>query len=506
MSARPVIVVIHKFGLGGLTQAVLDQARMFSDLGHPTIIASLDSGREQSSRVFDLRRTGRLASAVQVRNVHDDHRRAWQVRRPDYQRGADPVRGLLQEPVTREPRRDHWYDANGTWLRSSEQDREGRLVRIDYLSDRTLDRREHLDKIGRVFLVEEFVDGKLQIQRFVASTGDAYLTRIVDFATGRGLGVVKSLPGPADIPVEVKLTGIPQWHERWLQSLVAEQAEAPFVIAESPSAIPRVAKLDASTATRFGMLHNNHYDAPFKSGSPIRRDHLKVFRAIESLDGIVVLSAAQRDDIVAQFGNTKKTYVVPNSTRLPNLSDVERDSRLVTIVTRLDPLKCLDEAIRIFQLVVARVPDARMAIFGGGPDEERLRLLVVQLELEDSVKFMGRTSEPHRELERSALTMLTSSREAMPLAVLEANACATPVICYDFQYGPETLIQEGDTGFVVPWGDQATAAKRVEELLIDKSRARVMGDSSRLWVEKHHAAEVVSDVWESILEASSDHK
>ena len=68
--------------------------------------------------------------------------------------------------------------------------------------------------------------------------------------------------------------------------------------------------------------------------------------------------------------------------------------------------------------------------------------------------------------------------ELLGLSVLEAMACATPVVASRLG-GLREVVRHGQTGFLVEPGDVDGLRRRLEELLCDPVRARQMGDNAR---------------------------
>ena len=68
--------------------------------------------------------------------------------------------------------------------------------------------------------------------------------------------------------------------------------------------------------------------------------------------------------------------------------------------------------------------------------------------------------------------------EILGLVLLEAMACATPVVCSAIGGMPE-LVADGETGFVVPSGDSAALGARVEQLLDAPHLVARLGEQAR---------------------------
>ena len=83
----------------------------------------------------------------------------------------------------------------------------------------------------------------------------------------------------------------------------------------------------------------------------------------------------------------------------------------------------------------------------------------------------------------------TSRYEGFGYSVLEGMACAKPVIAFACGAVDE-LIEDGQTGFLVPVDDIDALADRVRELALDPDRARSMGCAGRARAEAKFTADV----------------
>jgi phosphatidylinositol alpha-1,6-mannosyltransferase len=73
--------------------------------------------------------------------------------------------------------------------------------------------------------------------------------------------------------------------------------------------------------------------------------------------------------------------------------------------------------------------------------------------------------------------------EGLGIVLLEAAACAVPVVAGASGGAPET-VQEGRTGHVVNGRDVDAVADAVGGLLADPDRARRMGAAGRAWMQR----------------------
>ena len=83
--------------------------------------------------------------------------------------------------------------------------------------------------------------------------------------------------------------------------------------------------------------------------------------------------------------------------------------------------------------------------------------------------------------------------EILGLVLLEAMACATPVVCSAIGGMPE-LVVDGETGVLVPPGDAAALGTQVERILDDPARAARLGQQARAHVLAHFTWDRVARV------------
>ena len=155
---------------------------------------------------------------------------------------------------------------------------------------------------------------------------------------------------------------------------------------------------------------------------------------------------------------------------------------LVVSWSRLRRYKSVDVAIRAFAHIVAARPEARLLIMGRGPDEPRLRKLVTRLGLDDTVTFSGFMpwDDLVATLHRAHVFLNPSPKEGWGLTVIEANQCGLPVVASD-RPGLRDSVRDGETGFLVPYGDDRAFADRALALLDDPALFARQSAAAREW-------------------------
>jgi len=110
---------------------------------------------------------------------------------------------------------------------------------------------------------------------------------------------------------------------------------------------------------------------------------------------------------------------------------------------------------------------------------ERLRRLILELGLETDVVMPGELADPRPAYEAMDIFVLPSAKpEGFGLVVLEAMAMGCPVVATAIG-GPLSIVTEGETGFLVPPGDAAKLADKLEVLLRDPTLRERMAAAGR---------------------------
>src|SRR5690606_21294123 len=103
------------------------------------------------------------------------------------------------------------------------------------------------------------------------------------------------------------------------------------------------------------------------------------FDVIDRYDAVIWLTETQHRDVERRLGRRDNFWVVPHAVDVEPQPEVRRDPDLAVMIGRLVPLKRVDHALRAFRKVKVANPRARLALYGDGPDEQRLRELAAEL-------------------------------------------------------------------------------------------------------------------------------
>jgi poly(glycerol-phosphate) alpha-glucosyltransferase len=128
-------------------------------------------------------------------------------------------------------------------------------------------------------------------------------------------------------------------------------------------------------------------------------------------------------------------------------------------------------------MVVKKLPDARLEIYGFGALRQEYREQIDRLGLANNVFLMGATDDPAAVFSGAALSMMTSAAEGFGITLVESICNGCPAIAFDIKYGPSDIIADGDPGFLITMFDKGAYANRIIAYLWDTELQRAMSEN-----------------------------
>ena len=201
------------------------------------------------------------------------------------------------------------------------------------------------------------------------------------------------------------------------------------------------------------------------------------------------------------------TYNTPDTEEITKVRDKllkegagVSNPRRILHVGRLVRWKRVDLLIEAVSLLSAGYENIELHIVGSGPEEESLKALA-QLKAPDvRIKFTGAIYDSEalaREILSSAVYVLGGMGG---LSINEAMAYGKPVICSRCDGTERDLVVDGRNGFFFKEGDAVDLASKIELLLKDPEKARIMGEKGLLVIKEKVNLETVSQRFASCFE------
>jgi len=120
----------------------------------------------------------------------------------------------------------------------------------------------------------------------------------------------------------------------------------------------------------------------------------------------------------------------------------------------------------------------KLLIVGDGPGRQDLQDLIMRHGLQEHVRMLGFREDVPELLSLSDCFVLASDSEGLSYSVLESMATGIPAVVTDVG-GNRELVQQGESGYLVPRGDSCTLSERIREIISDREKCKRFGDAAR---------------------------
>jgi len=175
---------------------------------------------------------------------------------------------------------------------------------------------------------------------------------------------------------------------------------------------------------------------------------------------------------------------------------------LVVAVSRLNPMKGIDDYVKSMALLAGRFPEARFVIVGEGASRRELEEQARLLGLAGRVVFTGTRLDVAAILSQAAISVVPSLSEGLSNVVLESMAAGLPVVATRVGGTPE-ILDDGVTGLLVPPCDAPALAGAIGRLLGDQALAKRLGEAARAQAvnrfSMHHMVRQTEDLYRALL-------
>ncbi|MCY7302144.1 MAG: glycosyltransferase family 4 protein [Thermoleophilia bacterium] len=239
----------------------------------------------------------------------------------------------------------------------------------------------------------------------------------------------------------------------------------------------------------------------------------EAYRRIErglarNTDALVAVSPEVRDELVALGVAPASRFTVIRlgvdlSERMAGASDgvalreslgVPPDRFCVGWVARMTAVKQPDDVLGTLRALRDRGVDAALILVGDGPEREGMEERAKQLDLVEGVHFVGFQNDVGPWFHAFDVLLLPSRSEGTPVSAIETLASGRPVVATDVG-GTRDVVEEGISGFLVPFGDVTAGAERLERLAHDDALRRRMGAAGQArTLERYRVPRLVEDV------------
>lgn len=219
------------------------------------------------------------------------------------------------------------------------------------------------------------------------------------------------------------------------------------------------------------IVVNSQAVAAFYQKSGIPAEKLRVIRnAVEP-----AAEGSERNAVLAELGIAPETPVIG-------------------FVGRLWPQKRVQDLIWATDILKIAGWKLRLLIVGDGPRRTALERFARNLELGETVQFLGHRADAQRLLGALDVVVLPSKFEGMPNVVLEAMRLGKPVIATRIA-GMDEVVADGQTGLLVPPQKPFELARAIRRLLLDSAWRARLGAAGQARAAEHFSVAKMVDAY-----------
>lgn len=237
-------------------------------------------------------------------------------------------------------------------------------------------------------------------------------------------------------------------------------------------------------------------------------------KVFSSLDGVISVSSATREECLKRGLEEQKSQVLPNGYDVRDLPDVvDKNSareklgealgietgghKILLTVGRLIKRKGHEWFIR--EILPQVKQDVRYIIIGDGPEGGNIRRAIEETGQTGKVYFEGRQEDEVLKIAYCAADLFIMPNVRVPgdmegfgVVLLEANIRCTPAIASDIE-GIRDVIEQGVNGYRIKDGDAQAFAQTIDRVLQEELPA--LSGSSRDYVKSRFSWEAVSKAY-----------
>jgi glycosyltransferase involved in cell wall biosynthesis len=216
---------------------------------------------------------------------------------------------------------------------------------------------------------------------------------------------------------------------------------------------------------------------------------------LKRLDKMVVLT----DSALKDWPELDNIVKIPDA--LPFKIDGKSDLSVKRVISigRYAYDKGNDLLLKAWAIIEKEFADWTLDVYGNG-NKEPYNKIIDELGIDKNrCHLYGPTNDVMKEYLSSSIFMLPSRFEGFGLVIIESMACGVPVVSFDCENGPRSIITDGENGFLVQPFDIMAYAERVMQLMRNEELRKRMGANAQKVVSQYDL-DIVGLQWKQLFD------
>ncbi|AWH89656.1 glycosyltransferase [Limnobaculum parvum] len=196
-----------------------------------------------------------------------------------------------------------------------------------------------------------------------------------------------------------------------------------------------------------------------------------------------------------------KAYSIDNINPYENINyiDINERENIVLAVGRLTDQKNFSRLINLWSKFENL--GWKLLIIGSGPEKKKLENDIVDLKIKN-ILIHDATPNVDSYYKRSKVYVMTSKYEGLPMVLIEAQGFGLPAISFDCKTGPADIIQNNESGYIIPYDDDDDFINKLQSIMNDAACLSNMSKKAFVNAQRFTFLEVKNE-WFKILSEES---
>ncbi len=221
----------------------------------------------------------------------------------------------------------------------------------------------------------------------------------------------------------------------------------------------------------------------------------RVVSSLMRLDKLVVLT----DDAVSEWPELSNIQMISDPLSIKVVNSSPLTAKRVITVGRYSYEKGYDLLLGIWSIVEKKCSDWQLDVFAMGDPTPYVKLMD-ELSIDKKRCHLNSSIvDVEAEYLKSSILAQPSRTEGFGLVLVEAMACGLPVISFDCENGPRSIIADGENGFLIPPFDVEKYAESLLRLIDDENLRQEMGSKGKQMAMRYDI-ESVGKQWQQLFD------
>jgi len=221
----------------------------------------------------------------------------------------------------------------------------------------------------------------------------------------------------------------------------------------------------------------------------------RVVSSLTKLDKLVVLTP----DAASEWSEVKNIMMIPDPLPIKVESCSTRLSKRVITIGRYSYEKGYDLLLKVWSIVEKKLSDWQLDIFAMGDPTPYVKMMDDLSIDKKRCHLNSSVVDVEDEYMKSSILVQPSRTEGFGLVIVEAMSCGLPVVSFDCENGPRSIITNGEDGFLIPPFDVEMFANSLMRLMSDDDLRESMGEKGKQNSQRYDI-DIVGQQWKQLFD------